>query len=197
MSRNLTAKVSNTAAENSLSDFSHPATKAIIFSLIKFGETLALQHELILILDFGSQYTQLIARRVREQGVYCEIVPFHYPLEKIVERKPKGVILSGGPNSVYEPDAPTVSPDFYDSINVPLLGICYGMQLLAKDLDGQVEPSAKREYGRARLNVTNAQAKLFRDIQDEIEVWMSHGDNVVAVPSGFEIVARSDGAITA
>src|SRR5215213_6320611 len=129
MSRNLTAKVSNTAAENSLTDFSHPATKAIIFSLIKFGETLALQHELILILDFGSQYTQLIARRVREQGVYCEIVPFHYPLEKLLERNPKGVILSGGPNSVYEPDAPQIETAFYERINAPILGICYGMQL--------------------------------------------------------------------
>ncbi|HEX8250475.1 MAG TPA: glutamine-hydrolyzing GMP synthase [Pyrinomonadaceae bacterium] len=157
-----------------------------------------MQHELILILDFGSQYTQLIARRVREQGVYCEIVPFTFPLEKIVARRPKGVILSGGPSSVYEPDAPVLPPDFYRQIDVPLLGICYGMQLLAKDLNGQVEPSAKREYGRAKLKVTNAEAKLFRDIHNEIEVWMSHGDHVVAVPSGFEIVASSDGgAITA
>jgi len=156
-----------------------------------------LQHELVLILDFGSQYTQLIARRVREQGVYCEIVPFTFPLEKIIERKPKGVILSGGPNSVYEPDAPQVSADFYASINAPILGICYGMQLLAKDLNGQVEPSAKREYGRAKLKITNAKAQLFRDIPDEIAVWMSHGDHVVNVPDGFEIVARSDGAITA
>jgi GMP synthase (glutamine-hydrolysing) len=156
-----------------------------------------MQHELILILDFGSQYTQLIARRVREQGVYCEIVPFHYPLEKIVGREPKGVILSGGPNSVYEPDAPRVSADFYASIKAPVLGICYGMQLLAKDLDGQVEPSAKREYGRAKLKIINAGAKLFRDIPDETDVWMSHGDHVVDVPVGFEVVGRSDGAITA
>ncbi len=157
-----------------------------------------LQHELILILDFGSQYTQLIARRVREQGVYCEIVPFTYPLEKILERQPKGLILSGGPNSVYEPDAPQLAPDFYSRIDAPLLGICYGMQLLAKDLNGQVEPSAKREYGHAKLKVTNANAALFRDIRDGIDVWMSHGDHVVTVPSGFEIVASSsDGAITA
>jgi GMP synthase (glutamine-hydrolysing) len=156
-----------------------------------------LQHELILILDFGSQYTQLIARRVREQGVYCEIVPFTFPVEKIIERKPKGLILSGGPNSVYEPDAPTVSSDFYDKIDAPMLGICYGMQLLAKDLNGEVEPSAKREYGRALLKITSPKAKLFRDIDSEIEVWMSHGDHVVTVPSGFEVVAQSDGAITA
>ncbi|MEK7722792.1 MAG: GMP synthase (glutamine-hydrolyzing), partial [Acidobacteriota bacterium] len=110
-----------------------------------------MQHELILILDFGSQYTQLIARRVREQGVYCEIVPFHYSVEKIVERNPKGVILSGGPSSVYETDAPQVSADFYDKISAPILGICYGMQLLAKDLNGVVSPSDKREYGHAQL----------------------------------------------
>ncbi|HLM02468.1 MAG TPA: glutamine-hydrolyzing GMP synthase, partial [Pyrinomonadaceae bacterium] len=156
-----------------------------------------MQHQLVLILDFGSQYTQLIARRVREQGVYCEIVPFTYPLEKILERQPQGVILSGGPNSVYEEDAPRVSADFYSRINVPLLGICYGMQLLAKDLNGQVEPSARREYGRARLKITNRDAKLFRGIHDEIDVWMSHGDHVVTVPSGFVTVAQSDGAITA
>ena len=91
-----------------------------------------MQHELILILDFGSQYTQLIARRVREQGVYCEIVPFFYSLEKIIERNPKGVILSGGPNSVYETDAPQVSNDFYEKINAPILGICYECNFLQK-----------------------------------------------------------------
>ena len=90
-----------------------------------------MQHELILILDFGSQYTQLIARRVREQGVYCEIVPFHYPLEKILERAPRGVILSGGPSSVYEEDAPKVPADFYERVGAPILGICYGMNLIA------------------------------------------------------------------
>ncbi|HSK71766.1 MAG TPA: hypothetical protein VK892_08730, partial [Pyrinomonadaceae bacterium] len=94
-----------------------------------------MRHELILILDFGSQYTQLIARRVREQGVYSEIVPFHYPMEKIIERGAKGLILSGGPNSVYEEDAPHLAPDFYERVSAPILGICYGMQLLAKDLN--------------------------------------------------------------
>ena len=104
-----------------------------------------MQHELILILDFGSQYTQLIARRVREQGVYCEIVPFHYQLDKILERKPKGIILSGGPSSVYEEHSPQLPASFYDSIGSPVLGICYGMQLIAKDLNGKVTPSDKRE----------------------------------------------------
>ncbi|CAN5596591.1 glutamine-hydrolyzing GMP synthase [soil metagenome] len=156
-----------------------------------------MQHELILILDFGSQYTQLIARRVREQGVYCEIQPFHYSIEKITERKLKGVILSGGPNSVYDTDAPEISKDFYEKINAPILGICYGMQLLAKDLNGTVKPSDKREYGHAKLKITNEHAKLFRDLPNEIDVWMSHGDHVVAVPNNFEIVGSSAGAITA
>ena len=132
-----------------------------------------MQHELILILDFGSQYTQLIARRVREQGVYCEIVPFYYSLEKILERNPKGVILSGGPNSVYEADAPKIEPDFYSKVNAPVLGICYGMQLLAKDLDGQVEPSEKREYGRAKLIVSSEKAILFQSFASTLRTGCS------------------------
>lgn len=181
----------------SLSPFRHLSTKAIIFSLINFGETFALQHELILILDFGSQYTQLIARRVREQGVYCEIVPFFYPLEKIIERQPKGVILSGGPNSVYEPDAPQVSEDFYASINAPILGICYGMQLLAKDLDGKVSPSDKREYGHAKLKVLSGKTDLFYELPFEMDVWMSHGDHVTALPAGFHQTATTGEVVTA
>ena len=157
-----------------------------------------MQHELILILDFGSQYTQLIARRVREAGVYCEIAPFTIPTEKILEKNPKGVILSGGPNSVYDADAPQIDRDFYERIDAPVLGICYGMQLLSKDLRGAVEPSNAREYGHARLKITNERARLFRGVPNYIDVWMSHGDHVTRAPDGFEIVASSaDGAITA
>ena len=156
-----------------------------------------MQHELILILDFGSQYTQLIARRVREQGVYCEIVPFFYPLEKILERNPKGVILSGGPNSVYEEDAPQVTPDFYERINAPILGICYGMQLLAKDLRGQVSPSDKREYGHAKLKVLSGKTELFADLPFELDVWMSHGDHVTGLPDGFHQTATTGEVVTA
>jgi GMP synthase (glutamine-hydrolysing) len=184
-------------AENHFADFSDLPTKAIIFSLIKFGEILALQHELILILDFGSQYTQLIARRVREQGVYCEIVPFHYPLEKILERSPKGVILSGGPNSVYEADAPQVVPEFYATIKAPILGICYGMQLLAKDLNGKVSPSDKREYGHAKVKILSGKTALFAELPFEMDAWMSHGDNVTALPEGFCQTATSGDIITA
>lgn len=156
-----------------------------------------MQHELILILDFGSQYTQLIARRVREQGVYCEIVPFYYSLEKILERGCKGVILSGGPSSVYEDDAPKVSTDFYERINAPILGICYGMQLLAVDLGGESKPAERREYGHAKLKVLSGKTKLFDELPFELDVWMSHGDHVVALPEGFHQTATTGDVVTA
>jgi len=149
-------------------------------------------HELILILDFGSQYTQLIARRTRELMVYCEIVPFNYPVEKILSRKPKGIIFSGGPNSVYENGAPTISKELYKA-ETPILGICYGMQLLAKDFGGRVEPSDRHEYGHAKLKITDENTQLFQGLPKEIEVWMSHGDHVSALPSGFLLTATTEG----
>ena len=156
-----------------------------------------MQHELILILDFGSQYTQLIARRVREQGVYCEIVPFHQSIEEIIQRNPKGVILSGGPNSVYDEDAPRVSTDFYDKAGAPILGICYGMQLLSVDLGGESKPAERREYGHARLKVLSGKTKLFAEMPFELDVWMSHGDHVVALPAGFHTTATTGDVVTA
>ena len=156
-----------------------------------------MNHELILILDFGSQYTQLIARRVREFGVYCEIVPFHYSLEKIMERRPKGIILSGGPSSVTDEDAPLVGEEFFKEIDAPVLGICYGMQLLALKLGGDVKPASKREYGYAHLKITNSDSPLFKTLPNETDVWMSHGDHVIAPPKDFVVTASSDGAITA
>ena len=156
-----------------------------------------MQHELILILDFGSQYTQLIARRVREQGVYCEIVPFHQTLDEIIKRQPKGVILSGGPNSVYEEDAPEVSADFYEKIDAPVLGICYGMNLIAKDFGGAVEPSQQREYGHAKITVLSGETQIFRKLPFELDVWMSHGDHVKSLPEGFRQTATTGEMITA
>ncbi|HXG86341.1 MAG TPA: glutamine-hydrolyzing GMP synthase [Pyrinomonadaceae bacterium] len=156
-----------------------------------------MQHELILILDFGSQYTQLIARRVREAGVYCEIQPFHYALEKILARNPKGVILSGGPNSVYEADAPKIDADFYEKINAPVLGICYGMQMLAAQFGGDVQPSEKREYGHAHLQVLTDKSKIFHDLPAQFDVWMSHGDHVFSPPRGFAVTAKSGDLVTA
>jgi GMP synthase (glutamine-hydrolysing) len=153
-------------------------------------------HELILILDFGSQYTQLIARRVREQGVYCEIHPFNLGIDEIVAKQPKGVILSGGPSSVSDEDAPRLSDEFYQRTQIPILGICYGMQLVAADLGGAVEPSAKREYGHARLKVSSGRTALFSELPFELDVWMSHGDHVTRLPEGFETTAMAGEIVT-
>jgi len=156
-----------------------------------------LNHETIIILDFGSQYTQLIARRVREQGVYCEIHPFHLSAEAIAAKQPKGVILSGGPSSVTDEDAPRVAADFYDKIEVPILGICYGMQLVAVDLGGRSEPAARREYGAATLKVLSGKTALFNELPFELDVWMSHGDHVTSLPAGFVTTATTGDVITA
>jgi GMP synthase (glutamine-hydrolysing) len=156
-----------------------------------------LQHELILILDFGSQYTQLIARRVREQGVFCEILPFNISAEVIAAKKPKGVILSGGPSSVIDTDAPRVEAGFYDKVGAPILGICYGMQMVAVDLGGRNEPAARREYGHAKASILSGKTKLFNELPFELDVWMSHGDHVVALPAGFHKTATTGDVVTA
>ena len=159
--------------------------------------TSKVQHETIIILDFGSQYTQLIARRVREQGVYCEIHPFHLSAEAIAAKQPKGVILSGGPSSVTDDDAPRVSEDFYRKVGVPILGICYGMQLVALDLGGKIEPANRREYGAARVKVLSGPTALFAGLPFELDVWMSHGDHMTQLPDGFVPVATSEDVPTA
>ena len=155
------------------------------------------QHELILILDFGSQYTQLIARRVREQGVYCEIHPFNTPLEKLWALEPKGIILSGGPSSVTDEEAPRLNKEFYSNVRAPILGICYGMQLLAVDLGGESEPAAEREYGHAQLRRLSGPTRLFSNLPEELDVWMSHGDHVTELPDGFHKTASTGDVITA
>ena len=156
-----------------------------------------MHHELILILDFGSQYTQLIARRVREQGVYCEIHPFHLSADEIAAKRPKGVILSGGPSSVTDEDAPRLKPDFYEKIDLPVLGICYGMQLVAADLGGAIEPAMRREYGHAKLKVLSGETALFNKLPFELDVWMSHGDHVTRLPDGFATTATTGEVVTA
>jgi len=145
--------------------------------------------ETVLILDFGSQYTQLIARRVREQRVYSEIHPYTLALDKIRAMAPRAIILSGGPSSCYEPGAPTVSPELF-ALGVPVLGICYGLQLTMKLLGGVVVPAQDREYGRATVRVTRASGLLdgFK-VGEDLGVWMSHGDRVEALAPGFEVVA--------
>jgi len=162
-------------------------------------------HQTILVLDFGSQYTQLIARRLRELSVYSEVWPPDTPLEQIRARRPAGIILSGGPKSVSEVGAPKCDPGVYE-IGSPVLGICYGMQLMAENLGGRVDPAPQREYGHAVVKLTGPArrtahgaatadaAALFVDVPDEIRVWASHGDLVSAAPAGFAVVATSANA---
>ena len=157
----------------------------------------ASHHETIIILDFGSQYTQLIARRVREAGVYCEILPFSTPAEQIVARRPKGLILSGSPASVYQENAPKPPPDLIETNDSPLLGICYGLQVLAFQMGGEVKSSPSREFGYARLKVCDGSSPLFSGLPSEMDVWMSHGDHVTSVPAGFQVTAVTDDALNA
>ena len=153
--------------------------------------------KIVLILDYGSQYTQLIARRVRELQVYCEILPFDTNPEALLERKPAAIILSGGPASVTSEDAPPLSRTLLES-DAPILGICYGLQVLTRTLGGEVRPSNQREYGRASIQL-ETNSGLFAGLESqELTVWMSHGDHVAQPAEGFEVTARSaDGVIAA
>ena len=155
----------------------------------------------ILILDFGSQYTQLIARRVREIGVYCEIFPWDCSEADIKEFNPKGFILAGGPESVTEGKSPTAAQIVFDS-KLPVLGICYGMQTMATQLGGRVETSSHREYGYAKVRLAQSSSRLFDGLEDQLanngasllDVWMSHGDKVVELPEGFSVIASTESA---
>lgn len=150
----------------------------------------------IVILDFGSQYNQLIARRVREMGVYAEVVPFHEDIDKILERKPKGIILSGGPASVYAKGAPTLDKRIFDA-NIPILGLCYGMQLITHLHGGEVARADKQEFGKASLKLDKKDSLIFKNIPDNTIVWMSHADHVNKMAEGFEIIAHTDSSIAA
>jgi len=146
--------------------------------------------EKVVILDFGGQYTQLIARRIREQKVYCEILPFNAGIDEIKALNPKALVLSGGSGSVYEEDAPYCSREVFD-LNLPMLGICYGMQLMAKVLGGEVTPAQRSEFGKTSLNIRSKEG-LFQGLPEEVICWMSHGDYVTAPPSGYEVTASTD-----
>ncbi|MBF7130483.1 glutamine-hydrolyzing GMP synthase [Pediococcus pentosaceus] len=144
----------------------------------------------IIVLDFGSQYNQLITRRIREFGIYSELLSHKITAEEIKKINPKGIILSGGPNSVYDKDAFRIDPEIY-KLGIPILGICYGMQLMTYNLGGRVEPADNREYGHADIDVTDDQAVMFKELPAKQTVWMSHGDLVREVPEGFKTVATS------
>lgn len=144
----------------------------------------------ILVLDFGSQYNQLITRRVRDFGIYSELLSHKLSAEEIKDMHPKGIIFSGGPNSVYAKDAFKVDPEIY-KLGIPILGICYGMQLMSYDLGGKVEPADDSEYGRADIEVIDDDAVMFKGLPKKQYVWMSHGDRVVEAPEGFKVVATS------
>ncbi|HPG40193.1 MAG TPA: glutamine-hydrolyzing GMP synthase [bacterium] len=148
--------------------------------------------ESIIVLDFGSQYTQLIARRIREAGVYSEIKPFDYNFDELVKLNPRGLVLSGSPSSVYDKNSPLPDKRIFD-LGCPVLGICYGLQVMAHLLGGKVAGAAHREYGRARLTVDD-HADLFSQLDDELEVWMSHGDRLENMSNEFQIIAHTNNA---
>jgi GMP synthase (glutamine-hydrolysing) len=152
--------------------------------------------EAIAVIDFGSQYSHLIARRVRECHVYCELIPFDEPWEKIVSFQPKGFILSGGPASVYQPKAPLAPPQLYAS-KLPVLGICYGTQAIAYQLGGKVAPADKHEYGQATLKISDKKSPLFAGLPASMPVWMSHGDQIVEMPPDFKALAYTENSPTA
>ena len=150
----------------------------------------------ILILDFGSQYSELIARRVREINVFSLVVSNRISIEDIQNINPKGIILSGGPNSVYEQNAPTCDQAIF-SLGIPVLGICYGMQLMVKELGGSVTPAIKKaEYGRAPINI-DLNIDLLSDVEDKSIMWMSHGDSINSLPNGFNKIAHTENTMHA
>ncbi len=153
---------------------------------------MSVKHETIVVLDFGGQYNQLIARRIRDLGVYSVLLPFNSSIEKIQAHEPKGIIFSGGPASVYETNAPQVDSNVFD-LGIPILGICYGMQLMAKQLGGQVEPAHAREYGKADVTFESS-AVLVKGLSAEQTVWMSHTDHVTDLPVGFKVSASTTNA---
>ena len=146
----------------------------------------------ILVLDFGSQYTQLIARRIRESNVYSEILPWDIDESKIIDLNPKGIILSGGPNSVTESYTPRLPQCVFD-LGIPILGICYGMQTLAEQMGGHVISSDQKEFGHSELTIVK-DSVLFKNLKKQINVWMSHGDQVQDIPDEFDLIAATETA---
>ena len=152
--------------------------------------TTALNRQMLVILDFGSQYSELIARRIRETEVYSEVLSYRTTVEQLKQLNPRGIILSGGPNSVYAPGAPHCDPEIWN-LGIPVLGVCYGMQLMVQQLGGQVEQAQRGEYGKASLLIDDP-TDLLTNVEDGSTMWMSHGDSVTQMPTGFEILAHTD-----
>ena len=150
----------------------------------------------IVVLDFGAQYSQLIARRIRELNVFSAVLPCNASLDEIRSYTPVGIILSGGPSSVYDKDAPVADPGIFD-LGLPILGICYGLQYMVFNLGGKVRPAAKREYGHAEVAVEAASSALFQGVPKKLSVWMSHGDEADQLPPGFQLTAKSPNAVAA
>ena len=151
-----------------------------------------MKKELVIVLDFGGQYNQLVARRVRECNVYCEIYSYKTDIEKIKAMNPKGIILTGGPNSCYEADSPTYSKELFE-LGVPVLGLCYGAQLMMHVLGGKVERADVREYGKTEVLIDKTQSKIFADVSPKTVCWMSHFDYISQVAPGFEISSHTTG----
>ncbi|MBU0672947.1 MAG: glutamine-hydrolyzing GMP synthase, partial [Candidatus Margulisbacteria bacterium] len=148
------------------------------------------KHDLVVVLDFGAQYSMLIARRVRECNVYCEVLPHDIPVAELKKRNVKGIIVSGGPASVYEQESPKPDPKLWDC-GIPILGICYGLQLMAKDLGGEVRQEKRKEYGKALLEIDD-ESNIFAGLPNHLQSWMSHGDTVVKLPQGFKQLAHTE-----
>lgn len=153
-----------------------------------FAQT-PVDRQMIVILDFGSQYSELIARRIRETQVYSEVLSYRTSIEQLRQLNPKGIILSGGPNSVYAQHAPACDPEIWN-LGIPVLGVCYGMQLMVQQLGGQVEASDAAEYGKASLIIDDP-TDLLTNVEDQTTMWMSHGDSVTALPEGFKVLAHT------
>jgi GMP synthase (glutamine-hydrolysing) len=168
----------------------------LIRSVIRPGGFQLADLSYVLILDFGSQYTQLIARRIREAGVYCEIHPFNRGIEVARKRMPAAVVLSGGPASIYGADSPQLDRGILD-LRLPTLGICYGLQAIAHTLGGKVEPALDREYGRANLSYVSEDSVLLQGVSQGAQVWMSHGDKVISLPNGFKVSSSTEDTVFA
>ena len=150
----------------------------------------------IVVLDFGAQYSQLIARRIREQKIFSVVLPFNTSLEEIRSYSPVGIILSGGPSSVYDKDAPLADKLVF-GLGIPVLGICYGLQFMVYALGGKVRPAAKREYGHAKVEIQESDSQLFQGLPHLLAVWMSHGDEAEELPPGFRLTAKTPNAVAA